>query len=78
MTQLFILQALDRTKGVVLGCVLTGAGMAVVVGAAIRFFRAQELLVKGKALTGGWEAIGLWGLLVLVIGALFVVVLVED
>ena len=78
VTQLIIFQALDRTKGVVLGCVLTGAGMAVVVGAAVRFFRAQDLLVKGKALTGGWEAIGLWGLLVLVIGALFVFVLVED
>lgn len=78
VTQLFILQDWDRPKGIALGCVLTVGGMAIVVGAAVRYFRAQELLIKGKALTGGWEAIGLWGLLMLAVGALFVIVLVED
>lgn len=78
VTQLFVFKNLDRTKGIVLGCILTSVGMAIVIGAAVRYFRAQELLVRGKALTGGWEAIGLWGLLVLVVGALFIVVLVDD
>ena len=77
VTQLFVLKDLDRTKGIILGCLLAGSGIFILFGAAIRYFRAQELLAKGKALTGGWEAIGLWLLLLVVIAVLFLVVVIE-
>ena len=58
VTQLFVLDDVNRRKGEVLGCVLTVAGMVVMVAGAIRYFREQERLVQGKATVGGWEAIG--------------------
>ena len=77
VTQLFVLKDVDPTKGKVLGCILTGAAIMIVVASAWRYFRMQRLLVRGKALTGGWEALTVWAVIGVVLGILFVVILIE-
>ena len=78
ITQLFILQSLDSTKGKVLGAVLACGGIVTSLLGCIRFLRQQRLLVEGKALSAGWHTTVLLALLLMILLTLFVIVLVQS
>ncbi|MCJ1451539.1 hypothetical protein MMC28_001878 [Mycoblastus sanguinarius] len=77
ITQLFILHKVDPTKGIILGAIISFGGILGVVLGCERYFRHQRLLVKGKALSGGWHGPAMLLLLVGLLLTLFVIVLVE-
>ncbi len=77
ITQLFLLQGVDPTKGIALGVVFACGGMFTVLVACFRYFRLQKQLTLGKAIAGGWDINSLLLLLIAVLLMLFVIVLVE-
>ena len=78
ITQLFVLQHLDSTKGKVLGAILAFGGIFTCLLGCIRYFRQQSLLVQGRILCGGWHSTIILVLMTMIILTLFVIVLVED
>lgn len=78
ITQLVRLENLDPTTGVVLGCTLTCGTLMMALVGCIRYFLRQKRLVLGKGLSGGWDVIAVWAMLLLIFLVMFVIVLVED
>ena len=55
MTQLFVLKDVDPLKGKIIGAVISSSGIMVTLLGCIRYFKQQNLLMQGKALSGGWH-----------------------
>ena len=55
ITQLFILKDVDPLQGKIIGAVICCEGIMVTLLGCIRYFRQQNLLMQGKALSAGWH-----------------------
>lgn len=77
ITQLFILQNLDRQKGVTLGSLIAVSGILVALAGCARYFRQQRQLILGKAISGGGDIVAFYVFLICLLLALFVIVLAE-
>ncbi|MCJ1453635.1 hypothetical protein MMC28_003982 [Mycoblastus sanguinarius] len=75
--QLFFLKDVGSTTGVVLGVSVYGGAIMVALVGCSRYFIQQRLLVRGKAMSGGWDVMAVWVGFVVIFAAVFVVVLVE-
>lgn len=77
ITQLFVLRDIDPKRGKILGAVIACAGIVVVSLGCARYFRQQNLLMQGRALSGGWHHWGLIGVVSGVLMALLVLAVID-